>query len=66
MRLFGSPGRRFALAADAAARIFQDEFNCALDVLEDEREQAGMPGYEFDNLATFLDVQRRSTATSQR
>ena len=56
MRLFGSPGRRFALAADAAARIFQVEFNRSLDALEDEREQASLPGYEFDNLGTFLDV----------
>lgn len=56
MRLFGKPERRFALDKDAATRIFQGEFNKALDALDDEREQAAIPSYEFGNLDTFLDV----------
>lgn len=55
MRIFNR-GRRFALEADAATRIFQTEFNKALDALEDEREHAAIGGYEFGDLGTFLDV----------
>lgn len=56
MRLFGKPARRFALDKDTATRIFQGEFNKALDALDDEREQAAIGGYEFGDLNTFLDV----------
>ena len=51
MRLFGNPGRRFALDKDAATRIFQSEFNRTLDALEDEREQSSLSSYEFGTLA---------------
>jgi len=53
MRVFGKPARRFALDKDAATRIFQGEFNKALDALDDEREQSAIRGYEFGDL---LDV----------
>lgn len=46
-----------ALDAGATRRIFQSEYNRALDALEDEREHATLPGYEFGNATTFLDVQ---------
>src|SRR6476620_11520451 len=47
MRLFGNPGRRLALDSAAIKRIFEKEFELALDAIEEEREQANMPGYEF-------------------
>ena len=56
MHLFGNRGRRLALDRDAATRIFQSEFTKALDALDDEREHAALPSYEFGNLDTFLDV----------
>lgn len=56
MRLFGKPARRFALDKDAATRIFQNEFNRALDALEDEHEQAAVLTYEYGSMDLFLDV----------
>lgn len=56
MRLFGNPGRRFALDREAATRIFQTEFNKALDAMDAESLQAGAWDYEFGNMDTFLDV----------
>lgn len=56
MRLFGKPARRLALDKDAATRIFQGEFNKALDALDDERERSSLRDYEFRDLGTFLDV----------
>ena len=56
MRLFGNPGRRFALDRDGTTRIFQGEFNKALDAIEDESVQADIPGYEFGDIGTFLDI----------
>lgn len=56
MHLFGNRGRRLALDKDAATRIFQGEFNKALDALDDEREHAALSSYEFGNLDTILDV----------
>ena len=56
MRLFGNPGRRLALDSAAIKRIFEKEFELALDAIEEEREQANMPGYEFRDFGTYLDV----------
>lgn len=56
MRLFGKPARRLALNKDAATRIFQGEFNKALDALDDERERSSLRDYEFRDLDTFLDI----------
>jgi hypothetical protein len=56
MRLFGNPGRQFALASAAATRIFRAEFNKALDAMDEESMQAGAYGYEYGNMDTFLDV----------
>jgi integrase len=56
MRLFGNPGRRFALDPAAAKRIFQTEFEKALDAMNEESMQAGAYGYEYGNMGTFLDV----------
>src|SRR5690606_28231725 len=56
MRLFNRQPRRFSLDKAAATRIFQAEFNRALDALEDEREYSTIGGYEYGNLSTFLDV----------
>src|SRR5690606_26667045 len=56
MRLFGSTERRYALDAEAAARIFKREFNRALDSLEQERELSTLPSYEYGNLNLFMDV----------
>lgn len=56
MRLFGSNKRRFALDADAAARIFKKEFNQALDALEDERERATDYDYDYGGIGVFLDI----------
>ncbi|MFN3944258.1 MAG: hypothetical protein ACK4K7_04965 [Allosphingosinicella sp.] len=41
MHLFGKPGRRFTLDREAATRIFQAEFNKALDAMDAESLQAG-------------------------
>lgn len=56
LRLFGNPTRRFALDAAAAKRIFQKEFDLALDSIENEREYASLPNYEFRDFNTYLDV----------
>jgi integrase len=56
MRLFGNPGRQFALDPAAATRIFRAEFNKALDAMDEESMQAGAYGYEYGNMDTFLDV----------
>jgi integrase len=56
VRLFGSSERRFALDADAAARVFKNEFNKALDVLEDERERSKELDYDFGSIDLFIDV----------
>lgn len=56
MRLLGSPSRRLALDSAAIKRIFEKEFEFALDAIEDEREQASMAGYEFRDFGTYLDV----------
>ena len=62
MRLFGKPERRYSLDTGAAAQIFQKEFNRALDQLEDEREQASIPDYDFKDITTFLDVHEEEGA----
>lgn len=56
LRLFGSPQPKFTMADEAAKRVFQAEFNKALDNLENERELAVSPSYDFRNFDTFLDV----------
>lgn len=56
MRLFGNPGRRLALDSAAIKLIFEKEFELALDAIEEERELATMPGYEFRDFGTYLDV----------
>lgn len=56
MRLFGKEARRYSVDAEAARRIFQREFNLALDAIEDEREQATLSRYPFIDFPTFLEV----------
>lgn len=56
VRLFGGSERRYALDADAASRIFKNEYNIALDVLEDERERSKELDYDFGGISVFLDV----------
>lgn len=56
MRLFGNPGRRLALDSAAIKLIFEKEFELALDAIEEEREHATMPGYEFRDFGTYLDM----------
>ena len=56
VRLFGNSARRFAIDAEAAKRIFQKEFNRALDALEQEREQAELSSYEYGSIDVFPDV----------
>lgn len=44
------------MAAASAARLFQVEFDEALDALESERGRARSDGYEFTDFTTFLEV----------
>lgn len=57
VRLFGSSETRITLERHAARQVFESEFNKVLDALEDKREMATLPGYEYPSFTSFLDTQ---------